>query len=77
MKAEYRGKIGQTLMPRLCQIAEETGWGRIDWTVNINNSNGIQFDEKIGANIIEKVRLCRLDNKAIRDFQIKKNPKFS
>ncbi|NEP04133.1 MAG: GNAT family N-acetyltransferase [Okeania sp. SIO2G4] len=62
LKAEYRGKkIGTALMTRLYQIAEETGCGRIDWTVNINNDNGIQFYEKMGANIIEKVRLCRLE----------------
>ncbi|NER05035.1 MAG: GNAT family N-acetyltransferase [Okeania sp. SIO3C4] len=62
LKAEYRGKkIGKALMTRLYQIAEETGCSRIDWIVNINNSHGIQFYEKMGANIIEKVRLCRLE----------------
>ncbi|NET43858.1 GNAT family N-acetyltransferase [Okeania sp. SIO2B3] len=62
LKEEYRGqKIGKALMTRLCQIAEETGCGRIDWTVNINNSQGINFYEKMGAKIIEKVRLCRLE----------------
>jgi GNAT superfamily N-acetyltransferase len=62
LKEEYRGqKIGKALMTRLCQIAEKTGCARIDWTVNINNSHGIQFYEKMGANIIEKVRLCRLE----------------
>ncbi|NEQ38533.1 MAG: GNAT family N-acetyltransferase [Okeania sp. SIO3I5] len=61
LKAEYRGqKIGKALMTHLYQIAEETGCGRIDWTVNINNFQGINFYEKIGAKIIEKVRLCRL-----------------
>ena len=65
LKSEYRGqKIGKALMTRLSQIAEETGCGRIDWTVNINNSHGIQFYEKMGANIIEKVRLCRLEIQA-------------
>ncbi|WP_094678713.1 GNAT family N-acetyltransferase [Hydrocoleum sp. CS-953] len=62
LKEEYRGqKIGKTLITRLYQIAEKTGCGRIDWTVNINNSQGINFYEKMGANIIEKVRLCRLE----------------
>ncbi len=62
LKPEYRGQnIGKALMLRLCQIAEKTGCGRIDWTVNIHNFNGIQFYEKMGANIIEKVRLCRLE----------------
>lgn len=62
LKEEYRGKkIGKALMSRLCQIAEKTGCARIDWTVNINNYHGIQFDEKMGANIIEKVKLCRFE----------------
>lgn len=62
LKAEYRDqKIGKALMTRLCQIAEETGCCRINWTVNVNSSSGIQFDEKMGANIIENVRLCPLD----------------
>ena len=67
LKEEYRGqKIGKAIMTRLCQIAEETGCARIDWTVNINNSHGIQFYEKMGANIIEKVRLCRFEIQAER-----------
>lgn len=62
LKAEYRGqKIGKALIIRLRQIGEETGCGRIDWTVNIHNSHGIQFYEKMGASIIEQVRLCRLN----------------
>ncbi|MGB3510419.1 MAG: GNAT family N-acetyltransferase, partial [Microcoleaceae cyanobacterium] len=68
LKPEYRGQnIGKALMTCLCQRAEETGCGRIDWTVNINNSHGIQFYEKMGANIIEKVRLCRLEIKEGRN----------
>lgn len=62
LRSEYRGQnIGKALIIRLCQIAEETGCARIDWTVNIHNTNGIQFYEKMGAKIIEKVRLCRLE----------------
>ena len=62
LKSEYRGqKIGKALMTRLCQIAEKTGCARIDWIVNINNYHGIQFYEKMGANIIDKVRLCRFE----------------
>ncbi|MDJ0553037.1 MAG: GNAT family N-acetyltransferase [Microcoleaceae cyanobacterium MO_207.B10] len=62
LKEEYRGKkIGKALITRLYQIAVKTGCGRIDWIVNINNSQGINFYEKMGANIIEKVRLCRLE----------------
>ncbi len=66
VKAEYRGnKVGQALILRLCQIAQEKSCGRIDWTVAVSNELGIKFYEKMGANIIHKVRLCRLDRQAI------------
>ncbi|HEY9632691.1 MAG TPA: GNAT family N-acetyltransferase [Coleofasciculaceae cyanobacterium] len=66
VKAEYRSQqIGQALMFRLCQIAHEIGCGRIDWTVAVTNTSGIQFYKKIGANIFQEVRLCRLDSETI------------
>ncbi|OKH17950.1 GNAT family N-acetyltransferase [Hydrococcus rivularis NIES-593] len=66
IKPERRGKgIGTALIERLCQIAQENNCGRIDWTVSINNPKGIKFYERIGATIIQKVRLCRLDKNAI------------
>lgn len=69
VKAEYRSQqVGQTLMSHLRQIAQAKGCGRIDWTVAISNERGIKFYEKIGANIINKVKLCRLDSQAISEF---------
>lgn len=66
IKAEYRSLlIGEKLMLRLRQIAQEKGCGRIDWTVAIHNEGGIKFYQRIGAKIIDKARLCRLDSQAI------------
>lgn len=66
VKAEYRSnKVGQALMLRLCQIAQEKGCGRIDWTVAVSNERGIKFYEKIGATLVQRARLCRLNSKAI------------
>lgn len=66
VKDEYRSKqIGQALIFRLCQIAHEAGCGRIDWTVAVTNIRGIRFYEKIGANILPNIRLCRLTSEAI------------
>lgn len=66
VKAEYRSnKVGETIMLRLCQIAQEKGCGRIDWTVAVSNERGIKFYERIGANILQRARLCRLNSKAI------------
>lgn len=66
VKAEHRSnRIGEALMLRLCQIAQEKGCGRIDWTVAATNERGIKFYQRIGAKINQRVRLCRLDSKAI------------
>ncbi|MCF2146552.1 GNAT family N-acetyltransferase [Desmonostoc muscorum LEGE 12446] len=66
VKAEYRNhKIGEALILRLRQIGQEKGCGRIDWTVAVSNERGIKFYQRIGAKIINKVRLCRLDSQAI------------
>jgi GNAT superfamily N-acetyltransferase len=66
VKAEHRShQVGELLMRRLLQIGQEKGCGRIDWTVAVSNERGIKFYERIGANIIEKVKLCRLDCQAI------------
>ncbi len=62
IKAEHRShRVGQALMLRLRQIGQEKGCGRIDWTVAVSNERGIKFYERIGAKIINKVKLCRLD----------------
>jgi GNAT superfamily N-acetyltransferase len=67
VKAEYRSqRIGQALMLRLRQIGQEKGCGRIDWTVAVSNERGIKFYERIGAKIIDKVKLCRLDVQALQ-----------
>jgi GNAT superfamily N-acetyltransferase len=61
VKESYRGQgVGRSLMQRLRQIASETGCGRIDWIVAQSNQRGIQFYQKLGATLQERVRLCRL-----------------
>ncbi|MGV0102628.1 GNAT family N-acetyltransferase [Nostoc sp. DSM 114160] len=66
VKAEYRShRVGQALMLRLCQIAKEKGCGRIDWTVAVSNERGINFYERIGAKIMNKVKVCRLDSQIL------------
>ncbi|MEO0967904.1 MAG: GNAT family N-acetyltransferase [Cyanobacteria bacterium J06639_18] len=66
IKTEYRSKgIGEGLIQNLCKIAQLKGCGRIDWTVATQNERGIKFYQRIGAKIIQKARLCRLDLEAI------------
>lgn len=64
IKADYRRLgVGEALIKRLCQITEKIEGGRIDWIVAVNNTPAIEFYEKMGAKIIQQVRLCRLNRK--------------
>ncbi|MFN6464975.1 MAG: GNAT family N-acetyltransferase [Nostoc sp. DedVER02] len=66
VKSEHRNhRVGQALMLRLREIGQEKGCGRIDWTVAVSNERGIKFYERIGAKIMNKVKLCRLDGQAL------------
>lgn len=66
VKAAYRGnKVGEALIKQICQIAQEIGGARIDWTVATTNTPAIQFYEKMGAKVMQRVRLCRLEREVI------------
>jgi GNAT superfamily N-acetyltransferase len=60
-----KSRAGKALISKLCNIALDTGCGRIDWIVARDNENGKGFYEYLGANIFEEVRHARLDQKAI------------
>jgi len=63
---EERGNgVGTALLKHLASIAQEAGCVRIDWIVNQSNSKGIAFYQRIGAEILDDYRLCRLDAHAI------------
>lgn len=67
IKAEYRRLgVGEALIKRLCQITQKIEGGRIDWIVAVNNTPAMKFYEKMGAKIMQQVRLCRLEREAIR-----------
>lgn len=57
--------VGTALVNHLAAIAQSQQCGRIEWTVDTSNINGIQFYQKQGAQIKEDVRLCRLNQEAI------------
>ena len=62
----YRNQsIGTRLIQTLCEIAQDHGCGRIDWTVDINNAAGIHFYQRIGAQLQTQVHLCRLNQSGI------------
>lgn len=62
VQPQMRGKgIGKSLLIYLAELAQTKNCGRIEWTVDRNNIDGVLFYEKIGARIVDKVKLCRLD----------------
>lgn len=66
VRSPMRGKgVGTALLKRLAQIAEANNCGRIEWTVNVSNAPGIDFYEKQGARILEKIRVCRIEGEGI------------
>jgi GNAT superfamily N-acetyltransferase len=54
--------IGTALLQRLIQIARERNCGRVEWHVLDWNRPAIDFyTQKIGAELIESWRICRVD----------------
>jgi GNAT superfamily N-acetyltransferase len=67
VRPEYRGKkIGRTIMAYVAQAALDHDCGRFEWSVLDWNENAIQFYKKLGANIMEEWRICRLEGQAIQ-----------
>ncbi|MEG4854564.1 GNAT family N-acetyltransferase [Microcoleus sp. B5-D4] len=66
VEAPLRGMgVGTALLKSLAKIAESTNCGRIEWTVNTGNAPGIAFYEKLGARLLENIRVCRIEGLAI------------
>jgi GNAT superfamily N-acetyltransferase len=60
-----RQGIGTAFFNRLAQIARSHHCGRIEWTVNAKNANGIDFYQQQGAKILDGIQVCRLDRVGI------------
>ena len=64
---DWRGKkIGRAIMAYVAQVAVDNDCGRFEWSVLDWNENAIQFYKKLGADIMEEWRICRLEGKAIQ-----------
>ncbi len=63
---EYRSQgIGQIMMAYIADLAEKNNCGRFEWTVLDWNENAIRFYKKLGAEIMDSWRLCRLQGEQI------------
>jgi len=72
VQPQMRGKgVGTALLMHLATIAESKNCGRIEWTVATNNTRGIAFYKKHGAQILETIRLCRVEQASITRLALK------
>ena len=58
---EYRGRgIGKKLIIYLAKLAVDRNCGRLEWSVLDWNSPAIAFYKRIGADILDEWRICRV-----------------
>lgn len=58
---DYRGYgIGKALLSHLAELSIARNYGRMEWSVLDWNQPAIGFYQRIGAKILEDVRICRL-----------------
>ena len=63
---EWRGQgIGRELLVTLARLAVERGCGRLEWSVLGWNEPAIGFYQRMGAQIMDEWRICRLTGEAL------------
>jgi len=68
VKSTYRGEgIGQQLLTRLAEIAEERGCRRMEWSVLDWNSEAQDFYDEVGAEALDDRTVMRLDEETIEE----------
>lgn len=69
VKPELRGRgIGKTLLLHLAKIANDRGYGRMDWSVLDWNAPAIAFYESIGARRLREWQICRLTGPTLEQY---------
>lgn len=67
VRPAYRGRgLGRVLLQRIARLAVERGCGRFEWAVLDWNENAINFYKKLGAQVMEDWRICRVTGDALR-----------
>ncbi|MDB6123583.1 MAG: sortase-like acyltransferase [Pedosphaera sp.] len=56
---------GKALLAHLAKLAEERGYGRVEWVTAADNAKGLAFYQRNGACVQDVVRILRLDRAAI------------
>jgi GNAT superfamily N-acetyltransferase len=63
---EYRRQgIGKALLTRVAQIADERHCGRLEWSVLDWNEPAQAFYRRMGADILDEWRICRVTGNAM------------
>lgn len=57
--------VGRALLTHLARLAEQRGYGRIEWVTAADNAKGLAFYQRNGARLQDTVRVLRLDGDAI------------
>ncbi len=58
---KYRRKgIGKEILVYLAKLAVERGYGRLEWSVLDWNTDAIAFYERMGAEVLQEWRICRV-----------------
>ena len=57
--------IGRALLRRIASLAVERGCGRFEWAVLDWNENAIGFYKKLGAQVLDDWRICRVTGPAL------------
>jgi GNAT superfamily N-acetyltransferase len=63
---EWRGRgVGRRLLTHLARLAVERGCGRFEWSVLSWNEPAVGFYRKLGAEVMEDWRICRVTGDAL------------
>lgn len=65
--ARGRG-IGRALVAHLAKLTLERGWGRLEWSVLDWNAPAIGFYRRLGAQVLDDWRVCRLTGDALENL---------
>lgn len=69
VRPEKRGRgIGRSLLQHLARLANQRGYGRMEWTVLDWNEPAIKFYDSFGASRLPQWQICRLTGAALAKY---------
>lgn len=70
VKPEMRGRgHGKALVLHLAKLANDRGYGRLEWSVLDWNQPAIDFYESLGAQRMSQWQICRLTGAALEQYR--------